>query len=307
MERKIYLNDVRKALEEAYEAVKNINEGQIDARNTEAKAGQFAITVTLADGTTISHGDDDVKSPMADIVKIPLSSVLFTQNSAEELVKKSGMCPCTGVEKKPKHIGARGIRAFSAVQPVGDADSKWDIFVNRTIDMMADEAPVLNDKLYQAEKKAAEENQVVNQLADADFYLYDDATLSLDLYTRARALTASTRQLAMMGATIAADGVNPATEKVVYDGRITQNIVALMAAKGPHKMNAPWLVLAGLPAKRSWGGAIVGVMPGVLSVAAYAPELNAAGVSVKAARAIIEFMQRLELSVFASAHVEIVK
>lgn len=307
MERKIYLNDVRKALEEAYEAVKNINEGQIDARNTEAKAGQFAITVTLADGTTISHGDDDVKSPMADIVKIPLSSVLFTQNSAEGLVKKSGMCPCTGVEKKPKHIGARGIRAFSAVQPVGDADSKWDIFVNRTIDMMADEAPVLNDKLYQAEKKAAEENQVVNQLADADFYLYDDATLSLDLYTRARALTASTRQLAMMGATIAADGVNPATEKVVYDGRITQNIVALMAAKGPHKMNAPWLVLAGLPAKRSWGGAIIGVMPGVLSVAAYAPELNAAGVSVKAARAIIEFMQRLELSVFASAHVEIVK
>ena len=42
-----------------------------------------------------------------------------------------------------------------------------------------------------------------------------------------------------------------------------------------------------------------------MAVAAYAPELNAAGVSVKAARAIIEFMQRLDLSVFASARVEV--
>lgn len=305
MERKISLDDIRRALDEAYESIKSLKEGEIDPRNHEAKAGQFGITVTLADGTTLSKGDSEIKSPMADIVKVPLSSVLLSQNSPAELVKKSGQCLMHKVEKKPHHLGPRGVRAFSAVEPVGDPDSKWNLFVNRTIDMMGGDAPVLNDRLYEAEKRAAEDNQAVDKLAEAGFYLYDDAAMSVDLYNRARALTASTRQLAMMGATVAADGVNPATGKIVFDGAISQNIVGLMAAHGPHKMNGPWLVLSGLPAKRSWGGALLGVYPGVMAVAAYAPELNAAGVSVKAARAIIEFMQRLDLSVFASARVEV--
>lgn len=303
MERKISFNDVRKALDEAYEAVKSINEGTIDPRNTEAKAGQFGITVTLADGTTISKGDVDVKSPMGDIVKIPLSAVLLTQNGAEGLVKKSGQCPMNKVEKKPKHMGAHGVRGFSAIEPVGDPDSKWNIYDDMLNNLTGGDTPILNDKLYEAEKRSSVERDVVNQLADSGYYLYDDTALSVDLYNRARAMEASTKQLAMMGATIAADGVNPATGKIAFDGSIAQYMVAMMAAKGPHKMNLPWLMLAGLPAKRSWGGAIVGVYPGVMSVAAYSPELNAAGVSIKAARAIMEFMRRLDVSMFASARI----
>ncbi len=306
MERKISLDDVRRAVEEAYEAVKSIKEGTIDPRNTRAKAGQFGITLTLADGTIISKGDTDVKSPMADISKVPLHSLLFTQNTPEELVKKSGMCPKDKVEKKPHGVGAHGIRAFSAVEPTGDPDSKWDLYVGRVIDLMGS-APELDDQLYESEKRRVADDKVVDTLADAGYYLYDDAAMSVDLYTRARSMAASTGQLAMMGATIAADGVNPVTGKIVYDGAITQNIVGLMAAKGPHKMNAPWLVLSGLPAKRSWGGAILGIYPGVFAIAAYAPELNAAGVSIKAARAIIEVMRRLDMSLFASARVTIVK
>lgn len=69
MERKISLDDIRRALDEAYESIKSLKEGEIDPRNHEAKAGQFGITVTLADGTTLSKGDSEIKSPMADIVK----------------------------------------------------------------------------------------------------------------------------------------------------------------------------------------------------------------------------------------------
>lgn len=79
-----------------------------------------------------------------------------------------------------------------------------------------------------------------------------------------------------------------------------------MAAKGPHKMRAPWLVAAGIPAKSSYGGAILGIIPGVMAIAAYAPELNPAGVSVKAAKAIIDVMQKLDISIFASAQVKFV-
>ena len=79
-----------------------------------------------------------------------------------------------------------------------------------------------------------------------------------------------------------------------------------MAAKGPHKMRAPWLVATGLPAKSSFGGTILGIIPGTMAVAAYGAELNPVGVSVKAARAIVELMQRLDVSIFASANVKFV-
>lgn len=308
MERKISYNDVKKALDDAYESVKSLKEGIVDPRNIGADAKDFAITVALADGTVISKGDSQVKAPMGSIAKVGLSSLLFSQNKVEEVIKKSGQCPCHKVEKKPKHLGfsAHGIRAFSALEPVGDPESKWNLFEGRMIDLMGS-APELDIPVYQNLRKEAEENNVVNELAEAGYYLYDDAALALDLYLKALSMKASTEQLAMMGATIAADGVNPATGKVVYDGAISQNIVGLMAAKGPHKMNGPWLVAAGLPAKSSFGGTIVGVYPGVMAVAAYSPELNAGGVSVKAARVITEFMRRLDLSVFGSARVQIVK
>ena len=81
MERKLSFDDVKKAVEEAYESVKSVKEGEIDPRNIHAKAGAFGITVTLADGRTFSKGDADVKSPMGGIAKVPEHLVLFVQDS----------------------------------------------------------------------------------------------------------------------------------------------------------------------------------------------------------------------------------
>lgn len=307
MERKISLSDLRKAVDEAYEANKSLKEGEVDSRNTCADVKAFGISVMLPDGTLINKGDTDVKSPLGSISKVALSTVLFSQNSPMELIKKSGQCPCKKVPEKPKGLSfsAHGIRAFSAIEPVGDPESKWNIYENRMIDLMGS-APELCDKIYQALQKEATDTKLIDTLAADGYYLYDDASLSANLYLKALAMTASTQQLATMGATIAADGVNPVTGKTVFDGAITQNVVALMAAKGPHKMHAPWLVASGIPAKSSYGGAILGIIPGVMAIAAYAPELNPAGVSVKAAKAIIDVMQKLDISIFASAQVKFV-
>lgn len=307
MERKISVADLRKAVDEAYEAVKSAKEGVVDPRNAGADDKMFAISVALPDGTLVNKGDTQVKSPLGSIVKVPVSTILFTQNTPMDLIKKSGECPCCKLPKKPGNVvfSAHGVRAFSAIEPVGDPDSKWNFIEDRMTSMMGS-APQLDDRLYELLKKEAADTKLVDTLAADGYYLYDDAAQAVDLYLRGLAMTATTEQLAMMGATVAADGVNPVSKHIVFDGAITQNVVALMAAKGPHRMNAPWLVAAGLPAKSSFGGAIMGVIPGSIAVAAYAPALNPAGVSFKASRAIIDIMQRLNLSVFSSARVRFV-
>ncbi len=307
MERKISMSDLRKAVDEAYAAVEPMKEGEINPRNLNAAAGQFGISVTPADGTTINKGDTSVKVPMGSIAQVPLHSVLFSQFGVDKVIEKSGKCPRCAHGHKPKGLafGAHGIRAFSAVEPVGDPESKWNLYENRMIDLMGT-APELADNVLECLRKEAAENKTAEMLKDSDYTLYDDTDLALDLYLKALAMGASTEQLAMMGATIAADGVNPSTRKIVYDGELSQSLVGLMAAKGPHKMNTPWLVKAGLPAKNSFGGTMLAIIPGVMAIAAYAPELNQVGVSVKAAHAIMEVARRLDLSVFASARVKIV-
>lgn len=308
MERKISVADLQKAVDNAYEAVKSLNEGEIDPRNTSAKANQFGIAVALPDGTVYKKGDVDVKVPMGAINKVALSTILFSQNKPLDLIKKSGACPMHKKGEKPVkpegiHFSAHGIRAFSAVEPTGDPESKWNLYEGRMIDL-AGSAPELDVDLYEKEKKNAP--AIAKSLEDAGYYLYDDTALSIDLYQKSEAIKASAEQLALMGATIAADGVN-AQGKIVFDGAITQNVVALMAAKGPHKINRPWLVATGLPAKASFGGTILGIIPGVMSVAVYGPELTHTGVSVKGLKAVISLMQELDISIFASAKPVFVK
>ena len=306
MERRISISQVQKAVEEAYENLKNVNEGSVDARLSGVDASKFGIVIATANGSVIEKGDVDVAAPLGNIVKIPMASIILAQKQAINEAKENGCCGCGCKDKdevKPKGgVKAKLVRAASVMEPNGDFDSKWNFIENRMIDMM-DSAPELDENLYKALKAENEKVDFINQFAKDNYFLFDDAARSIDLATRAVSMKASARQVALMGATIAADGVNPRDHKVVFDGALAPRLVIMMAAgKGFKKM---MLMRAGLPAKKSFGGLVVGVIPGVMSIAAYSPLVNEKGASLKAVRAITEIMNKLQINVFASAKVVI--
>lgn len=311
MTRKITLADLKAAVEEAYEKFANAPAGTPDARIKGVEPSTFGISVVLTDGTVISKGDTETAVPMGNTMLVPLHAILLTQMTPDKLAEKSGKCPYTWTEgKKPQKphtpFNSHALRAISAIEPSGDSDGKWDIISDMLTSMMGT-SPVLDDELYKTLTKQAVDDKVEDNLAAASYFLYDDAQIAIDLYAKAAAMKASADQLATMGATIAADGVNPETNAEVFDGSISAPLVSTMTAKALHKMTAPWLLRAGLPAKSGFGGSVVGVLPGVFGIAAVAPGLNMVGVSEKASQALLFIMQKLGLSVFSSAKVEIVK
>lgn len=311
MDRKILLSDLQTAVTEAYEKyrVYDTGEATADSRVEFADPKAFGIAVTLTDGTVIAAGDSDKAVPMTTIAKLPVMLTLLTQSTLEDIIQRAGMCKCgtCGCQRpaKPKvPVSAKGIRAMSMLQPTGDPEGKWDILINNLIGIAGSEV-TLDDGFFQkmmGENKSADTE---NLLADANYYLYDDAQKSIELYTKMMAMTASAEQLSAMGATIAADGYNPLTKANVFDGNLAQRLVGFIAAKGPHKMAKPWLMLTGLPALSGYAGTMVGVMPGVMGIAAYSPVVNGAGISIRSARAIAEIMNRLELSAFSSSRVTV--
>ncbi len=311
MERKISLSDLRRVAEEAYEHVKNLPDGQADQRIECGDKKTFGISIVLTDGTIVNVGDTDVRMPMGDIVKIPVHEMLLTQRSVDDIIRMSGEGErCKGEKPRKPHglgVSPHGIRAVSALEPKGDPDSKWNLMVDNLIDLMGGEAPVLDVRLYetlQAQNKTAGVKEAIENFG---YTLYDDAGLSIDLYTRLTAMRASSAQLAMMGATIAADGVCPRGGNHVFDGSLSQTIVGMMAAMGPHRISKPWLVATGLPAKSGFGGGVFGVLPGIMGIGAVTPGLNGAGTSEKGTKAIAYIMNKLGLSVFSSAKVTILK
>lgn len=302
----IRLSELRDAVNEAYEEYKSIDSGSVDRRVKDADPDNFAISVALTDGTVFNKGDAQVQFPMGQISRIPVTSLLIEQKAAMKSDGGGGECPechCKDTSKdytaeKPDiPFGSRGIKAISKLQPHGDPDSKWNFIVNRLIDLTGSE-PKLDVRLYEQLKKEAKDKNFAGKIEDCRFPLKDDAKQSVDLYLRGLSMNVSTQQLAEMGATIAADGVNPFTRQTVYDGVLSQHLVAKLALKS-HKLRR-FIMKTGLPAAAGFGGGVVGVLPGVMAIAAYSPRLCDNGVSIRASRAIAFVMNKLGLSVFSS-------
>lgn len=306
--RVIKLSELRDAINEAYEEYKSMDAGTVDARVTGADPDNFAISVALTDGTVINKGDASVEFPIGQISRIPVTSLRIEQKAAEQHDGKKCCCkdrPADCKAKKPDiPFGARGIKAISKLQPQGDPDSKWNFIVNRLISLIGSK-PTLDVKLYEELKKEAADNDFTGKIKASEYPLKDDVEQSVDLYLRGLSMKVNTQQLAEMGATIAADGVNPFTRQTVYDGVLSQRLVARLALKS-HKLRR-FIMKTGLPASAGFGGGVVGVLPGVLAIAAYSPRLCDNGVSIRASRAIAYVMKKLELSVFSSEHVTIIQ
>ena len=76
-------------------------------------------------------------------------------------------------------------------------------------------------------------------------------------------------------------------------------ITSLISTVGFYERTGDWLYTSGIPAKSGVGGGILGVLPGVMGISAFAPPIDEAGNSVKAQLAVRYIMNKLGLSVFS--------
>jgi glutaminase len=121
---------------------------------------------------------------------------------------------------------------------------------------------------------------------------------ALDVYTRQCSTLVTCLDLATIGATLANKGINPKTrERVVSAGNVP-HILAQMMMEGLYTYSGDFAYSVGLPGKSGVGGGLVAVAPGKLAIAAFSPQLDEAGNSVRGLVGISEVAKRLRLNVF---------
>lgn len=311
---------IEQAVKEAYDECKNI----IGGHNADyipflanIDPNLFGISVTLLDGTTYSVGDTEYKFGIESVSKVLTAILVLKQHGAEAVLKQIG-ADATGLpfnsifaillendHPSTPLVNAGAITACSMVEPKGDSWGKWEAIINNFTDLCGSEAQVL-DELYRSESDTNFNNRAIAWLLKNYNRIYDDVPMSLDLYTRQCSVGITASQLAICAGTIANGGMNPVTKKQVFDPELAPKITTLISSVGFYQNTGDWLYTSGIPAKSGVGGGVLGVMPGVMGIAAFAPPLDPAGNSVKAQAAVKAVMKKLNLGVFKGDRVTIV-
>ncbi|HUU73052.1 MAG TPA: glutaminase A [Burkholderiales bacterium] len=292
-------DELQRVVNEAHARYEDLKEGKnadyIPILTT-VPSDLFGVVIATRDGKIYAAGDVNYKFSIQSVSK-PFTAALVMQQQGPAAVKeKIGVEP-TGLPFNSKiaielyeersanpSVNAGAIAAVSMVQADSEQD-RWNQVLQNLSDFAGNELELLED-VYESEYSTAWSNRGIANVLYNYGRLYSDPEEALRVYTRQCSVGVNAIDLAIMGATLANQGVNPITNKRVLAARHVPELLAVMAMTGFYDESGEWQYTAGLPAKTGVGGGIVTVVPGKFAIVAFSPRLNESGNSIRAMKAI---------------------
>ncbi len=139
----------------------------------------------------------------------------------------------------------------------------------------------LDEQVYESEQATGHRNRAIAHMLVNYGIIDGDPEPDLDLYFRQCSVSATCRDLAVMAATLANQGVNPITSVRAIQARYVPKILSVMASCGMYDYSGAWIYDVGMPAKSGVGGGIIAVLPSQFGLAVYSPRLDERGNSVR--------------------------
>ena len=273
----------------------------------------FGIAVVSTDNQVVTVGDVKSTFSIQSISKVYSLALATEEQGADKVLKKMRSEPPgrpfnspLAVVDMPTHTGnplvnAGAIATVSLVS-AKSADEKWQKILN-FYSKAAGEKLTIMDDVYKSEAATNTGNKALSYLLAKYERIYADPFESVDVYTKQCSVGVNALQLARMGATLANDGVNPATGERVIKSENIYEILSTMMMAGLYDGSGGWSWHVGLPAKSGVGGGIVAVAPGKGAIAVFSPPLDEAGNSVKAQEVIQYVARQLDLNIYSPASV----
>jgi len=251
---------------------------------------RFGIAIVTTDAHVYQVGDTRQPFSIQSISKAFTYGIAL-EDQGEELVasrinvEPSGEAfnsislePVSGRPLNPM-INAGAIVATSLVNG-DDGDAKL-LRIQEIFSKYAGRKLPVDEAIYLSEKTTGHRNRAIAHLLRNYNILSDDPEEPLDAYFRQCSIMVNARDLAVMGATLANDGVNPITGIRALESGKVPRVLSVMATCGMYDYSGNWIYKVGMPAKSGVGGGIVAVLPGQLAVAVFSPRLDLKGNSVR--------------------------
>lgn len=188
------------------------------------------------------------------------------------------MEPGTGRPKNPM-INAGAITAASLVAGE-DAEARfarvldwYGRFAGRELDV--------DERIYASELSTAHRNFGLAHMLREFSILESDPEPVVAGYIRQCSVSVTTRDLALMAATLANGGRQPQTGEAVLPPALVEHVLSVMTTCGMYDAAGDWVTTVGIPAKSGVSGGIIGVLPGQVGIAVFSPRLDPHGNSAR--------------------------
>ena len=301
---------LRKTLTDLHQKYASVDEGVVADYIPElAKANRnwFGISVATVDGQVFEVGDCQQTFTIQSISKPFVFGQALEHNGREEVLRKVGVEP-TGEAFNSIVLDEDSNRPFNPMVNAG-AIATTDLIrgndfpdrLTRMIDMFrryCGRDVFIDNAVYMSERATGHRNRAIGHLMLNFGMVSPQIEDSLDLYFQQCSFLITARDLAVMGATLAAGGVNPLTGERAIEAEYVKDVLSIMYSCGMYDYAGEWAFRAGMPAKSGVGGGIVAVVPGKFAIGTFSPPLDAKGNSVRGIKVCQELSTRFGLHAF---------
>lgn len=267
----------------------------------------FGICIATRDGHLYEVGDTRQKFTIQSISKALSYGLALEDRGEEHVLSRIGVEPSgdafnaislkpdTGAPFNPM-INAGAIATCGQILKSG-GESRIQRITNY-LSRCAGEQLEIDDDIYRSESETGHRNRAIGWMLRNFGIIDEDPREIVETYFQQCSLQVTCADLAVMGATLANQGVNPLTGERAIAHDYVDNVLAVMASCGMYDWSGEWLYRVGLPAKSGVGGGILAVLPGQLGIGVFSPPLDAQGNSVRAIRVCMDLARDLALHMF---------
>lgn len=264
----------------------------------------FGICIATTDGQVYAAGDTEQLFTIQSISKPFVYGIALEDNGRDAVLAKVGveptgdafnsisLDPVTGQPANPM-INAGAIATSNLVH--GSSSQKKMARILDAFSRYVGHDLAIDEAVYQSEAETGHRNRAISHLLRNFNIIESDPGPGLDAYFRQCSINVTCRDLAIMAATLANNGINPCTGKRAIMAEYVENILGVMSSCGMYDYAGEWIYRVGLPAKSGVGGGILAVLPGQLGIGIFSPPLDSLGNSVRGIKVCEDLSRDLHL------------
>jgi len=291
----------REDVEKIYNKVKQMKEKGKNADYIpdlkRANPNIYAISVCNVKGEIINFGDYDHAVGIESVSKVFTLALALNIHGIKTLINRIGrkkevhkFNSMKDVVQLDNHtvnsfVNAGAMATTSLLYDETKSNDNNESEINKIIlenmENFAARKLKVNEHLYLSEYKTSEHNKkLISKLVSFNRFYGDPETI-LKTYTKQCSVMVNSKDISIMAATIANNGINPITHKSLINKEKTDYIIEHMYDHGLYNETPIWFEKTYFPAKSGVGGIIMIVIPGVMGIGIVSPPLNKYGNSYK--------------------------
>lgn len=271
---------------------------------SKANPSHFGICIATRDGHVYEVGDTRLSFTIQSVSKALAYGLALEDRGEEHVLSRIGVEPSgeafnaislkegSGAPFNPM-INAGAIATCGQVL-IKDGQSRIDRIL-KYLSGCAGRPLDIDESIYRSESETGHRNRAIGWLLRNFGIIDEDPHDTLETYFQQCSIRVNCRDLALMGATLANQGVNPMTQKRAIAPEYVDNVLGVMATCGMYDWSGEWIYRVGLPAKSGVGGGILAVLPGQLGIGVYSPPLDSQGNSLRGIRVCTDLSRELAL------------